>query len=125
MQNMKKILIADDQKEIRELIEVSLRKKGFHIIQVKNAKEAVDSVKKEKPDLVIMDIMMPGKIDGLDATRTLKSDPQTQDVKIIILTVKGQNADKEKGLKAGADEYCTKPFKPQEILNLVKKILEE
>ncbi len=122
---MKKILIADDQKEIRELIEVSLRKKDFHILQVKNAKEAVDRTKKEKPDLVIMDIMMPGKIDGLDATRAIKSDPQTRDVKIIILTVKGQDADIEKGFKAGADEYRTKPFKPQEILNLIEKILEE
>lgn len=122
---MKKILIADDQKEIRELIEISLRKKDFHILQVKNAAEAVDRTKKEKPDLVIMDIMMPGKIDGLDATRAIKSDPQTRDVKIIILTVKGQDADIEKGFKAGADEYCTKPFKPQEILNLIEKILEE
>lgn len=122
---MKKILIVDDQKEIRELIEISLRKKDFHILQVDNAKEAVDRVKKEKPDLVIMDIMMPGKIDGLDATRAIKSDPQTRDVKIIILTVKGQDADKEKGLNAGADEYCTKPFKPQEISNLIEKILEE
>ena len=121
---MKKILIADDQKEIRELIEVSLRKKNFQIFQAKNGKEAVDRTKKEKPDLVIMDIMMPGEIDGLDATRAIKSDPQTQDVKIIILTVKGQDEDKEKGLKAGADEYCTKPFNPQEILNLIEKILE-
>ncbi len=122
---MKKILIVDDQKEIRELIEISLREKGFHLLQAESANEALDKVKKEKPDLVIMDIMMPGKIDGLEATRTIKSDPQTRDIKIIILTVKGQDSDREKGLKAGADEYCIKPFKPYEILNLIEKVLEE
>ena len=122
---MKKILIVDDQKEIRELLEISLRKKDFQLLQVTNAEEAVERTKKEKPDLVIMDIMMPGKIDGLDATRAIKSDPQTQDIKIIILTVKGQDADKEKGFKAGADEYCTKPFKPKKILDLIEKIFKE
>ena len=120
---MKNILIVDDQKEIRELIEISLRKKDFHILQVNNAKEAVDRTKKEKPDLVIMDIMMPGKIDGLDATREIKSDPQTRDVKIIILTVKGQDADIKKGLKAGANGYVIKPFRPLDLIRKVEEVI--
>ena len=109
---MKKILIVDDQLEVRELVEVTLRGRDYQILQAKNGKEAIEVVKYEKPDLIIMDIMMPGEIDGLEATRTLKNDPQVSNCKIIMLTAKGQTTDLEEGAKAGVDGYFVKPFSP-------------
>jgi len=118
---MKKILIVDDQKEVRELVEITLRSEDYKILQAKNAREAIETVKAEKPDLVIMDIMMPGDMDGLKATRILKESPQTKDCKIIMLTAKGQTTDLDEGIKAGADGYFIKPFSP---LDLIKKVGE-
>ncbi|MDO9527671.1 MAG: response regulator [Syntrophales bacterium] len=120
---MKKILIVDDQLQIRELVEVTLRGEDCLILQAKSGEEAIKIVKAEKPDLIIMDVMMPGKIDGLEATRILKNDPETKDCTIIMLTAKGQEADREKGLEAGADDYFTKPFSPLELIRKVEEIL--
>jgi len=122
---MKKILIVDDQLEIRELVEISLRDKGYHVLQAENGKEAIEIAKEEKPDLVIMDVLMPGEIDGLEATRMIKSDPLTKDIKIIMLTVKGQDADREKGFEVGAEDYCVKPFRSLELIKIVDKVLGE
>ncbi len=118
---MKKILIVDDQKEVRELVEITLRSGDYKILQAKNAQDAVETVKAEKPDLVIMDIMMPGEMDGFQATRILKGNPQTKECKIIMLTAKGQTTDLDEGFGAGADGYFTKPFSP---LDLIKKVEE-
>ncbi len=117
----KKILIVDDQREVRELVEVTLRADDYQILQACSGKEAIEVVRTEKPDLVIMDITMPGEIDGLEATRLLKKDPKTKDLKIIILTAKGQSTDFDEGFKVGADGYFTKPFSP---LDLIKKVEE-
>jgi len=122
---MKKILIVDDQLEIRELVEISLRDKSCHILRAESGKEAIKIAKEEKPDLVIMDILMPGEIDGLEATRMIKSDPLTKDIKIIIFTVKGQDADREKGFEVGAEEYLVKPFRSFELIKIVEKVLGE
>ena len=87
---MKKILIVDDQLEVRELVEVTLRVGDYHILKAQSGEEAIAVVKAEQPTLIIMDIMMPGGMDGLEATRILKNDPETQNCKIIMLTAKGQ-----------------------------------
>jgi len=84
---------------------------------------AVDIAKAEKPDLIMMDIMMPGDIDGLEATRIIKSDPETKDCIVIILTAKGQETDKEAGFAAGADGYFIKPFSPLELMRKVDEVL--
>ena len=118
---MNKILIVDDQPEVRELVEITLKSDNFQIFQAMNGENAINIARKEKPDLIIMDIMMPGKIDGIEATRILKNDPETKEILIIILTAKGQAGDVEKGYKAGADDYFIKPFSP---LDLIKKIDE-
>ena len=118
---MKKILVVDDQKEVRELIEVTLRSDGHEIIQAKNGKDAVKISKTQKPDVIIMDIMMPGDLDGLEATRLVKQNPDTKHIKIIMLTAKGQSTDFDEGFAAGADGYFTKPFSP---LDLIKKVEE-
>ena len=116
---MKKILIVDDKLQIRDLVEVTLGVENYSIFQAKNGQEAVKMAKSKKPDLIIMDIIMPGKLDGIEATRIIKNDPETKHCKIIILSGQSQKADREEGLKADAEGYFTKPFSP---LNLIKKV---
>ncbi|MCD6265382.1 MAG: response regulator [Deltaproteobacteria bacterium] len=120
---MKKILIVDDQPEVRELVEVTLKTGDYQILKAKNGEDAVEIAKTEKLDLIIMDIMMPGGIDGLEATRILKNEPETRDIPVIMLTAKGQESDREKGLEVGADDYFTKPFSPLELIKKVEEIL--
>lgn len=121
---MKKILIVDDQMEVRELVDVTLRGVDLTILKASNGDEAVKLARKEIPDLIIMDLMMPGSIDGVEATRLLKKDEKTRRISIIILTAKGQEADIEKGYQAGADGYFIKPFSPLELIQKVEEILE-
>jgi len=116
---MKKILIVDDRQEVRELIEVTLRSSEYRSFQAESGERAIEIAKVEKPDLIIMDVMMPGGMDGLETTRILKDDPETSDCIVIMLTAKGQQLDKEEGFKAGADDYFVKPFSP---LDLIKKV---
>lgn len=120
---MKKILIVDDQLEVRELVEVTLRVEDYRILQAENGEKAIEIARAEKPDLIIMDIMMPGSVDGLEATRILKNDPETKDCKIIMLTAKGQEADREAGFEAGANDYFIKPFSPLELIKKVEEAL--
>ena len=121
---MKKILIVDDQIEVRELVEVTLRYGNFKILQASNGLDAIAIVKKEKPELVIMDIMMPGEIDGLETIRRIKSDLQTKTCKIIMLTAKGQDTDKEKGVELDIEDYFVKPFSPLDLINKIEEVLE-
>jgi len=120
---MKKILIVDDQAEVRRLVEMTLMVGNYHIIQAQSGEEAIEAVKAEKPDLVIMDVMMPGGIDGLEATRILKNDPETRGCTIIMLTSKAQEAEKQEGFRAGVDDYFVKPFSPLELIKKVEEIL--
>jgi CheY-like chemotaxis protein len=121
---MKKILIVDDQEKIRNLVTVTLRDIGdYQILQAGSVEEALAIAKAERPDLIIMDVMMPGKIDGLTATRTLKSDACTKDSVLILLTAMGQEVDKEAGFSAGADDYFVKPFSPVALIRKVEEIL--
>jgi two-component system, OmpR family, phosphate regulon response regulator PhoB len=118
---MKKILIVDDEPGIRKLVKSTLKSKDYQILQAENGQKAVDIAREENPDLILMDIMMPGDLDGLGATRILKGDPKTSHSAIIILSARIQEEDLAKGMQAGANEYFTKPFSP---LDLVKKVEE-
>lgn len=120
---MKKILIVDDQMEIRDLVEVTLRVSDYNILKASSGEEAIKITEKENPDLIIMDIMMPGKIDGMEATRILKNKNKTKGSIIIILTAKGQKIDIDEGKKAGADGYFVKPFSPLDLINKVEESL--
>ncbi len=120
---MKKILIVDDLIEIRELVGVTLRSDDYRVIQAESGEKAIEIARAEKPDLIIMDIMMPGEIDGLEAIRVIKNDPETKDCKIIVLSGKGQAVDIEEGSKAGADGYFVKPFSPLELIKKVEEVL--
>lgn len=121
---MKTILIVDDRLEVRELIEVTLRPGGYRILQSESGERAIEIAKSEHPDLIIMDIMLPGGMDGLEVTRILKNDPDTTHASILMLTAKGQKIDMQKGFEAGADDYFVKPFWPLELIKKVEEILE-
>ena len=120
---MKKILIVDDEEKIRRLVEVTLMSDDHRVLEAENGKEAIEIAKAEKPELIIMDIMMPGGMDGLEATRLLKNDPETKDCYILILTAMGQQTDRKKGFEVGADDYFAKPFSPLDLLKKVEEVL--
>lgn len=120
---MKKILIVDDEPGIRELVEMTLGVDEYEILKAENGQKAIEIAKAEKPDLTIMDVIMPGDIDGLQATRILKSDPETRKGTIIILSAKGEESEREQGRDAGADDYFTKPFSPLALIKKVEKVL--
>lgn len=121
---MKKILIVDDQEEVRELVKVTLEIGDYQIITAKNGQQAIETAQAEHPDIILMDIMMPGSnVDGLEACRRLKSDPQTADITIVILSAKGQEDDIKAGRAAGADDYFAKPFSPIALIEKVEQVL--
>lgn len=120
---MKKILIVDDQSEVRELVEVTLRIGDYQILQAASGEQALETARSEKPDLILLDVMMPGEIDGIDVCRQLKGDPETAGMAIVMLTAKSQDADVAAGREAGADDYFSKPFSPLELMQKVEEIL--
>jgi two-component system alkaline phosphatase synthesis response regulator PhoP len=119
---MSKILIVDDSKFARAIIVNGLKKEGFETIEAENGQEAIDIAKIEKPNLVIMDVVMP-VLNGIEATKILKNLEETKKIPILILT--GQNTKEEilEGFNAGADEYLCKPFKFNELLSTIKTLL--
>jgi CheY-like chemotaxis protein len=120
---MKKVVIVDDQVEVRDLVEVTLRSGDYQVFQAESGEKAIEIARAEKADLIIMDIMMPGGMNGFEAAHALKNDPETKDCPIIMLTAKGQKADRQKGLEAGADHYFIKPFSPLELIKKTEEIL--
>ena len=116
------ILVVEDEPSIAELISINLTHAGYAVSRALQADEAVLLLRNTKPDLVILDWMMPGK-SGVQFARELKSNPATQAIPILMLTAKGEEADKVLGLDAGADDYVTKPFSPKELVARVKALL--
>lgn len=123
---MKNILIVEDGKEIRELLLVVFKLSGFKNISfAETGDDGVKEAKKMKPDLVIMDMKMPGNIDGLEATRIIKNEPGLKKSKIVMLSANCQRTDVEAGFNAGADAYFFKPFSPVEFMNNIMNLLKE
>jgi len=120
---MKKIVIVDDDPGIRKLVDATLGNKEYQIFQAESGEKAIKITRAEKPDLIIMDIMMPGGMDGFEATRIIKSDPETKNCAIVILSGTGQDAEKEKELAADVEDYFTKPFSPLELIKKVEEVL--
>jgi phosphate regulon transcriptional regulator PhoB len=116
------ILIVDDEKDILELIAYNLKKDGFDITTLTNGEEALRLIKKKHPNLVLLDLMLPG-IQGMDLCKILKSAEETSPIPIIMLTAKSEEMDKVLGLEMGADDYITKPFSPRELIARVKAVL--
>ncbi|MDY6843661.1 MAG: response regulator transcription factor [Thermodesulfobacteriota bacterium] len=117
-----KILIVDDEKDIVELVAYHLGKEGFRMILSFDGEDAVRLAQRESPDLVILDLMLPG-LDGLEVCRLLKRNQETQHIPIIMLTAKAQETDIVVGLELGADDYVTKPFSPRELIARVNAVL--
>ena len=119
---MRTILVADDERALRLLVTGTLEIGNYQIIEADNGKTALRLAKKEKPDLVILDVMMPG-MNGYEVCKQIKASSQTRHIKVLILTAKGQQADKEAAKKAQADFYLPKPFSPTVLLAKINEIL--
>ncbi|MBU1726631.1 MAG: response regulator transcription factor [Candidatus Omnitrophica bacterium] len=117
-----KILIVDDEKDIVRMLDYNLKKEGYRTVTAADGEDALESVKKERPDLIILDLMLP-RIDGLEVCKILKKDSKTASTPVIMLTAKAQESDKIVGLELGADDYVTKPFSPREMVARIRAVL--
>ncbi|HPZ10139.1 MAG TPA: response regulator [Candidatus Eremiobacteraeota bacterium] len=122
--SQKKILLVDDEPNIIKSLNYVLQKKGFAVLCASNGEEAIDRIRSFKPDIVLLDIMMPKK-NGYDVCEEIRKEDNFKNLYIIMLTARGQSIDKEKGLHAGANEYMTKPFSPGQILQKIEDILQK
>jgi DNA-binding response OmpR family regulator len=120
---MKKILIADDKADVRALVEITLDVGDFKFLQADSGVKALELARAELPDLIILDVMMPGGMDGYQVCEALKKDEKTKKILVLLLTARGQEFDKKKGKDTGADDYFVKPFSPRELLDKVYKLL--
>lgn len=120
-----KLLIVDDQTEVRRLVRMSLELGDYLISEADTGREALERVAAEDPDVVILDIMMPGELDGYEVCRQLRSQPQRAGLFICLLTARGQQTDIERGKALGADAYLIKPFSPSELIALVENAKNE
>lgn len=114
-----KILVVDDEEDILELLQFNLSREGYQVLVTASAEEALSLCKSEIPDLLVLDLMLPG-VDGLEVTRLLKGDPHSKDIPIIMLTAKGEEADIVAGLDLGAEDYISKPFSPRILVARVR-----
>ncbi len=119
---MAKIVVADDDTDIRELVVFKLRQSGHDVVPVGDGAAAVEACQNEDPDMVVLDVMMPG-MSGLDAARALRADPRFASLPVIMLTARAQESDIEQGFEAGADDYVVKPFSPRELASRVAAVL--
>ncbi|MBI3926488.1 MAG: response regulator [Armatimonadetes bacterium] len=120
----KTIVIADDEPYVLRSLEFILKKEGYRVVTATNGEDAYDRINTENPDLVLLDIQMP-KMDGNTVCKKLREDPGRQDLYIVMITAKGQEADRIQSLELGANEYITKPFSPRKLVARVKEILGE
>jgi len=117
-----KVLSVDDEEDIPELLKFNFSREGYQVLCAESGEQALRLVRSENPDLIVLDLMLPG-IDGLEVTRRLKNDPNTKNISIVMLTAKGEKADIVTGLELGADDYITKPFSPRILVARVRAVL--
>jgi CheY-like chemotaxis protein len=118
-----RILVVDDDQVIQELLVVNLEMEGYDVLTAANGEEALERVKRDGPDLVILDIMMP-KIDGWEAASRIKADPARAGTPVIFLSARAQDLDVKRGLELGVAAYVTKPFDPVDLLDTVRRVLD-
>lgn len=119
----RKILAVDDEKNIVKLVQMNLERHGFQVIAAYDGKEALQKIQDEKPDLVILDVMMP-HMDGFEVLQTMRRNAATRDIPVIMLTAKSQDTDVFRGWQSGVDLYLTKPFNPIELVSFVRRIFK-
>lgn len=120
----KKILVVDDEKDLVETVIFRLQASGYEVISAYDGQEGLDKAKKEKPDLIILDLMLP-KMNGYKVCGLLKSDSRYSKIPIILFTARAQESDKSMGMEVGGDAYITKPFDPPALLAKIKELLKE
>jgi DNA-binding response OmpR family regulator len=120
----KKILVVDDEPDIVRLVDISLKLCNFEVQSAYSGAEALEKLKEGKPDLLLLDVMMP-KMSGYEVCAAIRKDPALKDLPIIMLTAKGQKGDAEKGLESGADDYIIKPFDPYDLGERVSRFLQK
>lgn len=119
---MKRILVVDDQEDIRELVRMTLELDGYEVHEASDGDHGLAAATRIQPDLMLLDVMMPGTLDGLGVCRALRDQPVRRRMKVVMLSAKGQKADQQAGLDAGADAYLAKPFSPRELLQVISRM---
>ena len=113
------VLVADDEQDILNLVRFRLERDGYNVVCASDGAEAVSLARSEQPALCVLDVMMP-KLTGIEVLQQLRADPATASIRVILLTARGQDGDVDQGFEAGADDYVTKPFSPQELRRRVQ-----
>ncbi len=121
---MTKILIAEDERDIRELISFTLEFEGYDVIMAPNGEDALELVFKERPDLVLLDVRMP-RLDGYEVCRSIKHDVTIEHIPVAFISAKGQQSEIDEGIRAGAVDYLIKPFSRDQLLTMVARLLSE
>ena len=117
-----KVLVVDDEVYILHILDFSLGAEGYEVITAADGEQALEKAISEKPDLIILDIMMP-KMDGYETCKKIKQQPETKHIPVLLLTAKGRDIDRQRGFDSGADDYITKPFSPNKLIGRVQEIL--
>ena len=117
-----RILVVDDEIYIVHILDFSLGMEGYEVITALDGEQALEKARSEKPDLIVLDIMMP-KLDGYETCKQLKAEAGTKDIPVILLSAKGRNVDQKIGFEVGADDYITKPFSPRKLVERINAIL--
>ena len=120
---MKRVLIVEDQADIRKLIHMTLEFESYEIHEASDGAFGLRMASAVRPDLVLLDVMMPGEMDGLQVCQAIKSNPALASVKVVLLTARGQSSDREAGKRAGADEYLVKPFSPLQLMDTIERLM--
>jgi len=119
---LRKVLVADDEHNIRHILDFSLHAEGFDVISAHNGEDAFTLAVSELPDLIILDVMMPGQ-GGIETCERLKADERTAQIPVVLLTARSSREDRKAGEAAGADDYITKPFSPLKVIETVQSLL--
>ena len=117
-----KILVVDDEIYIVHILDFSLGMEGYEVVTALDGEQALERVAEQKPDLIVLDIMMP-KLDGYEVCKSIKSNAATQHIPVILLSAKGRNVDQKLGFDVGADDYITKPFSPRKLVERINQLL--
>ncbi len=120
---MKRVLIVEDQADIRKLIRMTLEFEEYEIHEASDGALGLSLARDVSPDLVLLDVMMPGEMDGLQVCKAIKNTPGLAGVKVVLLTARGQARDREAGKMAGADEYLIKPFSPLQLIDTIERLM--
>ena len=117
-----KLLIVEDQPDIRKLIRMTLEFEGYDLLEAENGTQGLNIARAARPAVILLDVMMPGELDGYQVCTLIKGDVDLKDTRIIMLTARGQQTDLEHGRKAGCDAYLTKPFSPLELIDTIDRL---